>query len=76
MKRIICGIGALLLISVVSGQEPSPPTQVAPKPFPGPDFILLDRDLKPQKGGVVLGPLESDGKGGTKGSFAVYGAHL
>jgi WD40 repeat protein len=41
--------------------------------FPGADFVLRDKDLKPQKGGLVLGPPVSDGKGGTKGSFAVYG---
>lgn len=73
MKPIICAVAVLLLVCVVSAQETSPPTQDAAKTFPGPDFILHDKDLKPQKGGVVLGPLESDGKGGTKGSFAIYG---
>jgi WD40 repeat protein len=62
-----------LLLCVASAQETSPPTQSAAKAFPGPDFTLHDEDLKPQKGGVVLGPPQSDGKGGTKGSFAVYG---
>ena len=41
--------------------------------FPDSDFTLRDQGVKPQKGRVVLGPMESDGKGGTKGSFAVYG---
>jgi WD40 repeat protein len=40
--------------------------------FPNPDFTLGEK-VKPEKSRVVLGPMQSDGKGGTKGSFAVYG---
>jgi len=43
------------------------------KAFPAPDFMLGDKEAKTEKSRVVLGPMESDGKGGTKGSFTVYG---
>jgi WD40 repeat protein len=48
-------------------------TQDSAKSFPGPDFVLGDKDSKPAKSGLVLGPMKSDGKGGTKGTFAVRG---
>src|SRR5580698_11622001 len=69
MSRAICMI---LLPALLLAQEKAAAPQAA-KSFPEPDFILRDKDLKPQKSGVVLGPMESDGKGGTKGAFAVYG---
>jgi WD40 repeat protein len=69
MSRAICMI---VLPALLLAQEKAAAPQAA-KSFPEPDFILRDKDLKPQKSGVVLGPMESDGKGGTKGSFAVYG---
>ncbi|PYT98256.1 MAG: hypothetical protein DMG38_15965 [Acidobacteria bacterium] len=75
MKLLLSG-ALLLLLLPVSGQETSSPGQGAPKVFPGPDFVLRDKDLKPQKSGMVLGPPQSDGKGGTKGSFAIYGGGL
>lgn len=43
------------------------------KSFPGPDFVLRDRSMKTRKGGVVFGPMANGGKGGTKGSLAIYG---
>jgi WD40 repeat protein len=55
---------AILLLSGASAAQET---------FPGPDFVLHDKDLKSQKGGMVLGPSSSDGKGGTRGSFAFYG---
>jgi hypothetical protein len=58
---------------VASAQETSSPGPGAPKVFPGPDFVIRDKDLKPQKSGMVLGPPQSDGKGGTKGSLALPG---
>jgi WD40 repeat protein len=63
----------LFLPSLLVAQNQPTELQGAARSFPGPDFVLLDKDLKPQKSGVALGPMESDGKGGTKGSFAVYG---
>jgi WD40 repeat protein len=63
-----------VLPALLFAQEKTAGPQPDAKSFPEPDFILRDNDLKPQKGGVVLGPMESDGKGGTKGSFAVYGS--
>ena len=69
MSRAICMI---VLPALLLAQEKAAAPQAA-KSFPEPDFILRDKDLKPQKSGVVLGPMESDGKGGTKGSFAIYG---
>jgi WD40 repeat protein len=72
MNRVICIVALAVLAAPGLAQE-KPPPQSAANSFPGPDFILRDKDLKPQKGGVVLGPMESDGKGGTRGSFAVYG---
>ncbi len=73
MKVLVSIVVVFLSLGVASAQDTSSPNEVAPKSFPGPDFVLRDKDLKPQKGGLVLGPLESDGKGGTKGSFAIYG---
>lgn len=73
MNRAICISALLALPPLGSAQEKAAAPQSVVKSFPEPDFILRDKDLKPQKGGVVLGPMESDGKGGTKGSFAVYG---
>jgi WD40 repeat protein len=73
MKILVCGAMVFLFLRIASAQETSSPSQGAPKLFPGPDFVLRDKDLKPQKGGLVLGPPVSDGKGGTKGSFAIYG---
>ena len=66
-------LGMLFLPTLLLAQNQQPSSQEAAKSFPGPDFILRDKDLKPTKSGVVLGPMESDGKGGTKGSFAMYG---
>jgi len=62
-----------VLPALLFAQEKAAAPQADAKSFPEPDFILRDKDLKPQKAGVVLGPMESDGKGGAKGSFAVYG---
>jgi WD40 repeat protein len=73
MNRAICITVLSLLPALGLGQEKAAAPHPVAKSFPEPDFILHDKDLKPQKGGVVLGPMESDGKGGTKGSFAVYG---
>jgi WD40 repeat protein len=73
MNRTICIMVLSLLPALGLGQEKAAAPHPVAKSFPEPDFILHDKDLKPQKGGVVLGPMESDGKGGTKGSFAVYG---
>ena len=76
MKLLLPGALLLLLLPVASAQETSSQGQGAPKVFPGPDFVLRDKDLKPQKSGMVLGPPQNDGKGGTKGSFAIYGGGL
>jgi len=76
MKLLLSCALLLLLLPVASAQETSPSGQGAPKVFPGPDFVLRDKDLKPQKSGMVLGTPQSDGKGGTKGSFAIYGGGL
>lgn len=65
--------GALCLARIVPAQSQTPASPSVVKTFPEPDFILRDVDLKQQKSGLVLGPMESDGRGGTKGSFAVYG---
>lgn len=72
MNRAIFILAVFLLPALLLAQDKTAAPQVAVKSFPGPDFVLRDKDLKPQKGGVVLGPMESDGKGGTKGSFAIY----
>jgi WD40 repeat protein len=73
MNRAICIMALFVLPALLFAQEKAAAPQADAKSFPEPDFILRDKDLKPQKGGVVLGPMESDGKGGAKGSFAVYG---
>jgi WD40 repeat protein len=64
---------ALLVLPAPGLAQGKTARQPGAKSFPGPDFVLRDKNLKPQQGGVVLGPMESDGKGGTKGSFAIYG---
>ena len=76
MKLLLSGALSLLFLPIASAQETSSTGQGGPKVFPGPDFVLRDKDLKPQKSGMVLGPPQSDGKGGTKGSFAIYGGGL
>jgi len=73
MNRAICIVVLFALPALLFAQEKAAVPQADAKSFPEPDFILRDNDLKPQKGRVVLGPAESDGKGGTQGSFAVYG---
>jgi len=71
MKLLPFGALLLLFLRVAAAQETLSAAQSAPRVFPGPDFVLHDKDPKPQKRGVVLGPMQSDGKGGTKGSFAI-----
>jgi WD40 repeat protein len=63
----------LFLPALLFAQTQQPGPQASVKPFPRPDFILRDKNLKPPKSGVVLGPAHSDGKGGSTGSFASYG---
>ena len=41
--------------------------------FPKPKFVLHDDKLKLEKPRTAFGPLSSDGKGHTTGTFAVYG---
>ena len=72
MGRPTCIVALVVFPVLLIGQGKAAAAQ-AVKSFPEPDFILSDKSLKPQKGGAVLGPMESDGKGGTKGSFAIYG---
>jgi WD40 repeat protein len=64
---------AFCLSAIVVAQDQTPVQQEALKSFPDPDFLLHYDNMNQGKSGVVLGPLESDGKGGTKGTFAVYG---
>jgi WD40 repeat protein len=72
MNRAIF-ILALLVLPATGFPQGKATQQPAGKPFPEPDFILRDTGSKMQKGGLVMGPMESDGKGGTKGSFAING---
>jgi WD40 repeat protein len=72
MSRAIC-ITALFVSPLLLVAQQKSAALRAVNSFPESDFTLRDTGLKPQKGGVLLGPIESDGKGGTKGSFAVYG---
>ena len=66
-------IVVVCLSGIMFAQAQAPAPQETVKPFPDPDFLLHDDNMKQGKSGVVLGPMESDGKGGTKGTFAVYG---
>jgi hypothetical protein len=70
MKLLLSGALLLLSVPVASAQESSSPGQGAPNVFPGPDFALRDKNLKPQKSGMVLGPPQSDGKGGPHNQFS------
>jgi len=58
----------LFLPCLLHAQDSTNAPQNGITSFPGPDFILRDKDLKPEKGRVVLG---NDGNGGT--TFTVYG---
>lgn len=49
-------------------------SQGAVRSFPEPDFVLRGKQAKPERTRVVLGPTHSDAKGGSTGTFAVYGA--
>ena len=71
-RSILLAALFVLTISCLS-QLQAANSQPGTQSFPEADFILHDNDLKPQKGGVVFGPMKSDGKGGTVGSFAIYG---
>ena len=51
---------------------PAGKTSAVLKQLPPPSFVLTDGE-KPQPSKVVMGPMHSDGKGHTSGSFAVYG---
>ena len=73
MNRIGLALAALPMFTFALVQTGSAAPQGS---FPSPDFLLGDKKVKPQKSGVVLGPAQNDGKGGTKGSFAVYGGGL
>lgn len=71
MKTLIF-ILALSLTRLCALQSSAPIPAGKAQAFPNPDFTLGEK-VKPEKSRVVLGPMQSDGKGGTKGSFAVYG---
>ncbi len=73
MSRAILILAVCVLPTLLLAQDKTAALQGVIKSFPEPDFVLRDGDLKPQKGGVVFGPVESDGKGGSRGSFAIYG---
>src|ERR1700733_9050015 len=73
MNRSILLVSLFVATIPCFSQTPVGNSQGGTRLFPESDFILHDDGLKPQKGGVVLGPMKSDGKGGTVGSFAVYG---
>lgn len=72
MDRAISILALLILLTPAFGQEKAAP-QPGAKSFPGADFVLRDKNLKPRNDGVVFGPAKSDGKGGTEGTFAIYG---
>jgi WD40 repeat protein len=69
-KLILAG---LTLPIHLFAQTLSPLPQTSLDRFPQPDFVLHDTKLKLEKSRTVIGPSASDGKGGTSGSFAVYG---
>jgi|SRR5579864_170249 len=73
MSRIVLALATLTLFAFSFVQTGSTAPQGS---FPSPDFLLGDKNSKTQKTGVALGPAQNDGKGGTKGSFAVYGGGL
>jgi len=71
MKTLIF-ILALSLTRLCALQISAPIPAGKAQAFSNPDFTLGEK-VKPEKSRVVLGPMQPDGKGGTKGSFAVYG---
>jgi WD40 repeat protein len=71
MKTLTLLLGfALAPLWALQSTMSSPAAKV--QAFPNPDFTLGEK-VKPEKSRVALGPMQSDGKGGTKGTFAVYG---
>jgi hypothetical protein len=72
MNRAICIAVLFVLPVLLLAQDRNAAPQGAAQSFPGPDFVLRDKG----GGRTVFGPMESDGKGGTKGSLAVYGEDL
>jgi hypothetical protein len=69
INRTICIAALFVLPALLLAQDRTAAPQGPAQSFPGPDFVLRDKG----GGGTVLGPFEDDGKGGTKGSVAVYG---
>jgi WD40 repeat protein len=66
ITRLVTAMTYLPALLLAQNQRPAAHDVV--KSFPGPDFILGDKDLKQLNGRVVLG---DDGNGGT--TFAVFG---
>jgi WD40 repeat protein len=74
MKSIYWSLpGVLTLPLALLGQTSGPVPTKLTGVFPKPSFVLHDEKLKLEKPGTVVGPISSDGKGKTVGSFAVYG---
>ena len=71
MSRTICIMALFSSLLLLAQEKPAQPPVI--NSFPDSDFTLRDHGVKPQKSGVVLGPIESDGKGGSKGSLAFNG---
>ena len=71
MSPAICIMALFSSLLLVAQEKPAEPPVI--NSFPNSDFTLRDHGVKTQKSGVVLGPIRSDGKGGSKGSFAFYG---
>ena len=66
-------VQVLFLSSFVLARSQSAGPLETVKPFPHPDFVLNDVNAKNSKSGMVIGPIQSDGQGGSKGSIAFYG---
>ena len=79
-RRVSFTLAAILALAAItaptrqSAQDRAVAPRNAVKPFPEADFVLRGRPSKRQRPRTVLGPIESDGKGGSKGTFAVYGS--
>jgi len=73
MKRAKLILFAFVFQNLLLAQNKTTVPRDGVKAFPEADFTLRDGDSKTGKSGVILGPMASDGKGHTTGSFAIYG---
>ena len=80
VSRVSFALGLILALSVITApalqlaQDPTIAPRKGVKPFRNADFVLRGRPSERQEPRTVVGSIESNGKGGSKGTFATYGS--